>query len=97
MYSLPPYMFNKEFPSCYKIYSHISFRQRLEQILKKKIKKIKRLHGLAIYSITMNEKYYLCDAIRVLIGFSFKPMLSGERSSGAIQVGLSGLLGLPLN
>lgn len=33
---------------------------------------------------------------RVLIGFSFNPMLSGDRSSGAIQVGLSGLLGLPL-
>lgn len=35
--------------------------------------------------------------IRVLIGFSFNPMLSGERSSGAMQVGLRGLLGLPVN
>lgn len=33
---------------------------------------------------------------RVLIGFSFKPMLSGERSSGEMQDGLSGLLGLSL-
>lgn len=35
--------------------------------------------------------------IRVLIGFSFKPMLSGERSSGEMHDGLRGLLGLPLN
>lgn len=47
-------------------------------------------------------KYYRCsprslDSIRVLIGFNLSPMLSGERSSGAIQDGLRGLLGLPLN
>ena len=34
---------------------------------------------------------------RVFIGFIFNPMLSGERSSGAMQDGLSGLLGLPVN
>lgn len=35
--------------------------------------------------------------IRVFIGFNFKPMLSGERSSGAMQDGLKGLLGLTLD
>lgn len=34
--------------------------------------------------------------IRVFIGFNFKPMLSGERSSGEMQHGLNGLLGLTL-
>lgn len=34
---------------------------------------------------------------RVFIGFNFKPMLSGERSSGAMQDGLKGLLGLTLD
>lgn len=33
----------------------------------------------------------------VLIGFNFKPMLSGEKSSGEMLVGLNGLLGLTLN
>lgn len=36
-------------------------------------------------------------ATRVFIGLSFKPMLSGERSSGEMQDGLRGLLGLSLN
>lgn len=35
--------------------------------------------------------------ILVLIGFNFKPMLSGEKSSGEMLVGLNGLLGLTLN
>lgn len=34
--------------------------------------------------------------MRVFIGFNFKPMLSGESSSGEMQDGLSGLLGLSL-
>jgi hypothetical protein len=35
--------------------------------------------------------------MRVFIGFNFKPMLSGDRSSGEMQIGLRGLLGLTLN
>jgi len=31
---------------------------------------------------------------RVLMGFSFNPRLSGDRSSGATQGGLSGLVGV---
>lgn len=37
---------------------------------------------------------YTSSLTRVLIGFSFTPMLSGERSSGDIQNGLRGLRGL---
>lgn len=33
----------------------------------------------------------------VLIGFNFNPILSGEKSSGEILVGLKGLLGLTLH
>lgn len=36
----------------------------------------------------------LSRGIRVFIGFNFNPMLSGESSSGAMQDGLKGLLGL---
>lgn len=38
-----------------------------------------------------------CNETRVFIGFSFMPMLSGDRSSGEMHDGLSGLRGLPLN
>lgn len=41
--------------------------------------------------------HYLCEETRVFIGFSFNPMLSGDRSSGEMQDGLRGLLGLSLN
>lgn len=36
------------------------------------------------------------DGSRVFIGFSFNPMLSGDRSSGEMHDGLNGLLGLPV-
>jgi len=39
---------------------------------------------------------YTSNEMRVLIGFNFKPMLSGESSSGEMQDGLNGLLGLAL-
>lgn len=60
-----------------------------------KSKTEKRHMDLSIYKWQWIQ-CYLCDQMRVLIGFSFNPMLSGERSSGAIHVGQSGLLGLPL-
>ncbi len=41
--------------------------------------------GLGIYSSGTDT--------RVLIGFNFSPRLSGDRSSGATQGGLSGLVG----
>lgn len=40
--------------------------------------------------------YYISTDIRVFIGFNFKPILSGEKSSGEMQDGLKGLLGLTL-
>lgn len=40
--------------------------------------------------------FQISAEIRVFIGFNFKPMLSGERSSGEMQHGLNGLLGLTL-
>lgn len=46
-----------------------------------------------------NESMFLLQhfvGTRVFIGFSFKPRLSGERSSGEIHDGLSGLRGLSL-
>lgn len=66
---------------------------------KKRITKNKTEHVSNLQTPNRSKKgsIYLFDERRVLIGFSFNPMLSGERSSGAIQVGLSGLLGLPLN
>lgn len=41
--------------------------------------------------------FYISPAILVFIGFNFKPILSGEKSSGEMQDGLKGLLGLTLN
>jgi hypothetical protein len=41
--------------------------------------------------------FYISPGILVFIGFNFKPILSGEKSSGEMQDGLKGLLGLTLN
>jgi hypothetical protein len=41
--------------------------------------------------------FQICREIRVFIGFNFKPILSGEKSSGAMPEGLKGLLGLTLD
>lgn len=76
---------------------------------KKKIKKWKeerkRENGTEDNHIWVNLIHYKPNSLisaawreaRVFIGFSFKPMLSGERSSGEMQDGLSGLLGLSLS
>lgn len=70
---------------------------------KKKIKNKKTfnlsiLTGVASYPIPyLSRPFSVWSETRVFIGFSFNPMLSGDRSSGEMQDGLSGLLGLSLS
>lgn len=63
-----------------------------------KIKRKKRKKSVLNYkSQSLFCRYQTSREARVFIGFSFNPMLSGERSSGEMQDGLRGLLGLSLN
>lgn len=48
----------------------------------------------ALSTTAFTHFFYTSSLTRVLIGFSFTPMLSGDRSSGDIQNGLRGLRGL---
>lgn len=54
-------------------------------------KKIKDTHQFLHLPVNCSYTFRLA---RVLIGFSFNPMLSGERSSGDMQNGFRGLRGL---
>lgn len=86
---LPPLTF---FPLFY-IYTRIfrlAPKQKGFQYYKKKVSPL----PLALSSFFFRQT---CNETRVFIGFSFMPMLSGDRSSGEMHDGLSGLRGLPLN
>lgn len=48
-------------------------------------------------NLKLQKVHQTSSVTRVFIGFSFNPMLSGERRSGEMQEGLRGLLGLSLN
>jgi len=58
-----------------------------------------QLQNSKLYYHHHHHYYYYVQPFsetRVFMGFSFSPMLSGERSSGEMHDGLSGLLGLSL-
>jgi len=74
------------------LYLHLLLIPTPTSIIPKKSKKINTLRKLDL-SISFQSSI----GIRVFIGFNFKPMLSGDRSSGEIQIGLKVLLGLRFN
>lgn len=77
------------------------FNKQSYRITKKILKKKENVdYQCTSCNLNPTFSWYVRDSwyqIRVLIGFSFNPMLSGERSSGDMQVGLRGLLGLPVS
>lgn len=85
---------DSHFPSLYTIQPAMPTLH--PQQSKKGVKKRKKKEGALNCTNKCVAPCQICSEIRVLMGFSFNPILSGERSSGEMQDGLSGLLGLSL-
>lgn len=79
------------------IYTLVFHFYSLLKVKHKKEKRVENFFTFPAFLSPSSSSCYTSRETRVLIGFNFRPMLSGERSSGEMQDKVKGLLGLTLN